>query len=348
MIRYGKCVSIGVLLVLCAAGAVATETPLFDSSELLDVTITAPLGELLRDLDPEPKDRPAKLQYTDNTGVTHTFDIGVRQRGKTRRAPDLCKFPPLRINFKTKTTAETIFAGQDKLKLVTHCQDNRKLYQQYVLQEYLVYKILNLLTEQSFKTRLLNVTYVSTDSKRKPLTSYAFLIEDRDRMAARSGYSFQEPTRIERHELNAEAANLIEIFQYLIGNTDWSMLDGPGEDRCCHNTILIANEDGAYVPVPYDFDYSGIINTPYALPASTVRIKSVRVRAYRGFCRASDLLEATLERYREQQQAIYELYAQQAGLTPATVNKTTKYFDDFYKTINDPRRLERQIVRRCR
>ena len=330
-----------------AIGQASGEPPLFASHDVIEVTINAPLKALVNDNDAEPGYRPATLQYDDADGNTHTLDIGIRPRGKNRRKKEVCEFPPLRLNFRSSQTAGTVFAGQDKLKLVAHCRRGSS-FRQYVLQEYLVYRVLNQLTEQSFKVRLLSVTYNSTDSRKKPLNSHAFVIEDRDHMAARGGFEYRAPQSIRRHELDDEAGTLVGVFQYLIGNTDWSMLDGPGDDRCCHNMVLISRNDGAYVPVPYDFDYSGIINTPYAIPSQAVKIRSVRTRVYRGFCKPPELLAATLQRFRDKKQEIYDLYSGQPGLASATVTKTTKYLDEFYKTIDDERRRERRIVGRCR
>lgn len=331
------------------APIVAADTGLFESDKIIEITIEAPLSALASDRDLEPAYRDAKLTYQDEANVTHSLDVGVRPRGVTRRKPKVCKFPPLRLKFQSAQASGTIFEGQSKLKIVTHCRTTRKAYQQYVLQEYLAYKVLNLFTEHSFRVRLLKVNYVWTDDKHRPFSSYAFLIEDRDDMAARSGLSVQEPQRIEKHELEPAAANIAEIFQYLIGNTDWSFLGGrAGGDRCCHNVILIGPGDAVYIPVPYDFDFAGIVNTPYALPGPTTKIRNVRTRAYRGFCRPMDILETTLAQFREKRTAIYELYRQQTGFNKATRTRTLKYIDAFYKTIDDPRRLKRKINLACR
>ncbi|MBT8132328.1 MAG: hypothetical protein KJO35_08670, partial [Gammaproteobacteria bacterium] len=134
-----------------------------------------------------------------------------------------------------------------------------------------------------------------------------------------------------------------------IGNTDWSMLASPpGATRCCHNTILISPDDGPYVPVPYDFDYSGIINTSYAVPSESTGLQSVRKRAYRGLCPLQGDLDSTLQKFRDNKDAIYALFNQQPGLSKGTLKKTTIYLDQFYKTINDPRRVKRNIIDRCR
>lgn len=343
-----RCYASLAALLLACGHAVAADVPLFVSDEPIDVVIEAPLRALLNDRSEEPEYRVSQLRYTDKAGVTHSLDIGLRPRGKTRRQPDKCKFPPLRLNFKSSQVTGTVFEGQDKLKLVTHCQNKQKVFQQYLLQEYLAYKILNLFTEQSFRVRLLNVTYQSTDSNKKPLTRHAFLIEHHDDMASRNGKTVQKLEKIGRHQLDAEAVNIVEVFQYLIGNTDWSSLDGPGDSRCCHNAVLIARDDGPFTPVPYDFDYAGIINAPYALPGKSIRIKTVRTRVYRGYCRPSDILDATLVRFRQQKNVIYDLYRQQAGLSSLVKKSALSYLDDFYKTIDNPARLERKIVSACR
>ena len=62
------------------------------------------------------------------------------------------------------------------------------------------------------------------------------------------------------------------VFEYLIGNTDWSV---------SIFTKLIAS-DSLSLPnaVPYDFDHAGIVSAPYPKPAEARQLISVRERRY--------------------------------------------------------------------
>jgi hypothetical protein len=73
------------------------------------------------------------------------------------------------------------------------------------------------------------------------------------------------------------AANRVALFQYMIGNTDWSIV----RER---NVTLLLGEDGYQRPLPFDFDMSGLVNAHYAGPAPGLPIDDVTERFYLGFC----------------------------------------------------------------
>ena len=64
--------------------------------------------------------------------------------------------PPLFVSFGDETARGTLFEGQTMLPLTTHCRDSSS-YEQYVLKEYLAYRIYNLLTDKSLRVRLARV-----------------------------------------------------------------------------------------------------------------------------------------------------------------------------------------------
>ena len=140
---------------------------------------------------------------------------------------------------------------------------------------------------------------------------------------------------------------MLGVFQYLIGNTDWSVLRGE-KGRCCHNTQLIGVEGGPTIPVPYDFDNAGIIKVPYALPDRVMGIPTVRVRLYRGFCDHNDYLPGLFEDFRSNRQAIYALYQNQVGLNEKRRKRATEYLDEFYQTINTPKLRKAAFEEACR
>ena len=107
----------------------------------------------------------AQLTYEDEESGAVVLDVGIRARGRFRRNRDVCSFTPLRLNFKKETTRKTLFTRTDKIKLVTHCRDKSERYSQGVLREYLAYRILNTMTDKSFRVRLLQVRYVDSESK---------------------------------------------------------------------------------------------------------------------------------------------------------------------------------------
>ena len=151
--------------------------PLFADHEIVAITITAPFDEIMssRSLEDELQ---GTLVYSDAaSGQDVTLDIGIRARGKFRRQKDICTFAPLRLNF--RKTKGTLFAKSDKMKLVTHCRQRSSSYEQAVVKEYIAYRILNTVTDWSFRARLLRARYVESSSGKEIADTFAVLIEHR-------------------------------------------------------------------------------------------------------------------------------------------------------------------------
>lgn len=336
------------ILVTClsfsaSADEYRTPDPLFQSDEALDVTIIAPLTTLIEE---RSKDEylTGAFQYTEADGNTVNFDLDIRTRGHFRHAT--CEFPPVTLNLKRSQAEGTLFDKQNKLKLVIQCDKNDR-YEQMLLREYLAYRILNTLVDTSFRVRLLRVRYVDTETDKESKIRYAFVIEHKKRLAARLD---RENIKIEKTTVAAiqpDLLNLTSIFQFLIGNTDFSPIAGPPGDKCCHNYVLFGNEIDPIMAIPYDFDQSGLVNAPYASPSEQFRIRSVRQRLYRGRCVNNEHVEASLNQFRDHRDAIYEKIVEQEGLESRVRKQLIRYVDDFYKLIDDPRDVQRKLLNKC-
>ncbi|MBE0591177.1 MAG: hypothetical protein IH616_02105 [Gemmatimonadales bacterium] len=319
------------------------------AEDVLNVTIEGPLSRVFRERSQDPESFDATLRYRAPDGSESTFEIELRTRGFYRLKTATCSFPPLRVNFKKSAVEGTIFAGQDKLKLVTHCQDNRDEYQQYVLQEYLIYRAYNLLTDLSFRARLAQITYVDNEGRRDPITKYAFFLEDDEAMATRNGWDLLEVPQVVPTQMQQPDLALVEVFQFMIGNTDWDAFRPEPDDPCCHNTKLVGSlQTLTVIPVPYDFDWSGLIDARYATPNPELRLRSVRDRLFRGICRPREELDAALAVFADRREAVYETFRSLPGLDPRRLEDTLEYLDEFYEILGDPNKVEREIVRRCR
>jgi hypothetical protein len=333
----------------------AASAPLFASHDSLTLTIQAPLNTIFKHRDQESDEYPGTVTHRQNDGRHVTLDVDIRTRGKSRLSRRLCQFPPLRLDFANDPATAGVFRGQDKLKLVAHCQNDRPEYEQYVLQEYLAYRVANLLTDLSFRVRLARITYVDTDATLDTLTRFGILIEDDDMMAARNGWQVLMAPAIPPEVADPDYLALLGVFQYLIGNPDWSAFHPePGADQCCHNTRPVGSPaDGPVFSVPYDFDLTGIVNPRYAdgwfRPWERgLGIQVVRERVYRGFCSTTSRLPQVLTGFVGKKDSIYRLYREQAGLEPKIVRETLEYLDEFYRTISDPQRAERELIGKCR
>ncbi len=299
--------------------------PLFKKEEILEFKLITNFAPLMKDRksDKQPY-RWAKLEYGRKKKGDVSLKIRVKVRGNFRRSPANCTFPPLLLNIPNKKDKNTVFERQNLLKLVTHCQN-----EEYIFQEYLVYKMYNLLTDNSFKARLAKVTYQDSAGKRPSETRLAFLLEDESYMAKRNGakniYRKQIPIFI------VDSVNMatVSVFEYMIGNTDWSV-------PFLHNIKLLDKRDSIFA-VPYDFDYSGIIEAKYARPPAVLNLYSVRQRLYRGLAYSPAVFQQVLNNFRRVKPQIYALYEGNPQLNEGYIKRTIKYLDEFYKIIDDPK-----------
>jgi len=318
---------------------------LFDSAENLDIILEFPVRTLLKRAKKKPV-LQGQLRYVDANGNEVAIDIDITTRGRSRL--EHCSFPPLSVFLNPDQVASTLFAGQKKLKIVTHC-NRGSTYLRYLHQEFGIYRTYNLVSEYSFRVRMLNVTYRDIEQKRGDEVKLAFFIESDNEVARRLGMKKVTTKTIAPHQFDAAQTSIFELFQYMIANTDWAIKKGPGTENCCHNGKVIAKPDAQdnWIVLPYDFDQAGIIETKYALPALGLGIRTVRHRLYRGRCRHNDYLDQTIQLFNERREDI-ELANTPEALSNKARKSSLKYLDAFYKTINDPAKLKKQIVDVCR
>ncbi|MBC5772590.1 hypothetical protein H8S95_00815 [Pontibacter sp. KCTC 32443] len=314
------------------------ENPLYTSEELLEFKLSMDYKELLQDRGDDRKYHPAILSYTEADELVTVMNLKVMVRGNRRRDESVCAFPPLLLNFVRKTSQHTIFNKVNKVKLVTHC-----INEDYVIREFLVYKLYNVLTSNSFRIRLCRVTYEDLNSKRKTEQKYAFMLEDDDEMAKRNnGRIVPNKLMLKMQEMNEQEMATLAFFQYMIGNTDWSV-------PYRHNIDLVSLDSmEAPIPVPFDFDYAGIVDAPYAFPPPELSILSVRQRLFRGYTYSPNTIRKTINTFNALRTALYGVYTQCDLLESSYRKRTLKYLDDFYDTINDPKDFEKKILKVAR
>jgi hypothetical protein len=290
---------------------------------------------------------PGSIEYTETDGSTVTIDMGIRTRGNYRRQKRVCPFPPLRLNIDKSQAKGTLFHKQDKLKLVAHCRDNSERYEQGVIREYLAYRILNLLTDISYRVRLVHITYIDSEGRHENRTQYGFFIEHKKRLSQRVGLAEIKTPKIRTDQLQGPYSDLTSLFQYLIANTDFSPIAGPKGEDCCHNSTLFGHEGEPIYAIPYDFDMSGIVDAPYAEPNPRFKIKSVTQRLYRGRCMHNTHLGESMQAFQENRQAIFALIDGQPELTDKMRKQVRNFVEDFYEIIESPKHVARKIESKC-
>lgn len=311
------------------------ENPLFTNEEALHFKISMDMKTVLKDRGEERKYHPAVISFKDKEGNEVLVPIKIMVRGNRRRDPTVCGFPPLMLNFSRKTVGETVFGKVNKLKLVTHCTG-----EEYMLREYLVYKIYNTITDQSFRVRLCQVECEDLGEKRKTERKYGFLIEDDEGMARRNnGSVVQQELLIRMNGTNELAMAKVALFQYMIGNTDWSV-------PYRHNIKLVSLDSiSVPIPVPYDFDYAGIVSAPYAVPPPELGITSVRHRLFRGYSFPDETYKEVITAFNSYKKDFYAIYLQSNLIDERYRKQTLRFLDDFYKTFNNPKTFHSNIVR---
>jgi hypothetical protein len=303
---------------------VSESLPLFAQDDVLPITLVGDFKAINKDRDPNSKQKyPGSLRLADDT----TIPIQFNARGHVRRMARTCDYVPLRINFdKTDKTAtqKTVFAHQEALKLVVQCAGGGD-FEQYILKEYLAYRIYNVITKQSFRARLAKVSYVDPAGKAMGTRLGMFLEDDTD-VARRLEGRIVEMQRLMFDDVDADALMPAMIFEFMIGNTDMSLY-------ALHNVRLVQRPDKSLHLVPYDFDLSGLVNAPYAIPARGLMIKSVTDRLYRGPCRNQERVDPYVANFVAKKDEIRALPDSIPGMSKQTKEDTRRYIDDFYSAI---------------
>jgi hypothetical protein len=330
------------------ATAAAAPKPLFESEAILALRIEAPFAALIKGA-PRSKDSfDAKLLVLG--AQPESLAIELSARGISRRNPNVCEFPPLRIVFKDKPGESSLFRGQHALKLATHCRadaDSRRLNPL----EFAAYRMLSVVTPVSFRVRMAEVDYVEARSGALRIHRSGFLIEDVHELAARNGLKEVKTLRTELDQFDPTAVARSELLEYMVGNLDWSDRAGPAGTECCHNVKILgaSREDTKnFVPVPYDFDATGFVDPPYALPPIGIPVKTVRTRYYRGYCRFNAQATEVARSIFEKRADVLASIRATPFLSDGDKTNATRYMETFFDEIKTPEDMSRRILNHCR
>jgi hypothetical protein len=315
-----------------------SRTKLFESEEPIEITLRFDITEF-RKSKFKKENQDAIMTYYLNGKDTVSRNIKLRSRGNFRL--QYCDFPPIRLNLDKEDLPGDEFNEIDKIKLVTHCKVGGG---DYVLREYLVYKLFNVLTDQSFKVRLVKIKYINSRKPDKPDIEEAFLIEPTEFLSKRLNSTEITPERFSQKFVKPEVMDRVAVFNYMIGNYDWSV-------PVLHNLAAFSPRNFEYpnlgLVVPYDFDYSGIVNTSYAVPPETLPIKTVRERLYLGICRSEEDFRKTLNVFLEKKQEFYKVINEFPYLKKSSKKEMTAYLDTFYAEFGKRNNLVYKILSEC-
>lgn len=319
------------------SSALGQSSSLFDSDEIMELTLRGDLKTVFKDRGDNPQYHPATLLYQADQ-IAIKIPIEIKTRGHFRKITSNCNYPPILLKFaKSSTLKSSVFKDQDKVKLVTPCRGD-----QYVIHEYLVYKLYNLITAKSFKARLVKVIYQDTVKNKSSDPYYGILLEEEEQMAKRNLSRSLEKIGLRPEETQKEDFLKMAVFEYMIGNTDWSVQ--------FQQNIKLITVDSTSLPttIPYDFDHAGIVRAPYAKPAEELQMSSTLQRRYRGYCLPEmNQFTEVFETFNQLKDDFYSLYEGNPLLSSSYQNQTLKFLDQFYETINDPKKALKEFSYPC-
>lgn len=315
-----------------------SESVLFGPEDALTLEIVLDMKTLFRKKK-EDKYTPADFSIISENGNL-SREIEVKLRGNYRRS--YCSIPPLKVKFKGADFGYEGWDGLKSIKLVTTCK-NSASFNQYLVKEYLAYKMYNVLTPKSFQVRMAHITFRDKNNRYDPIEQMGFFIEDVDDVAARNDAFELEPDRMSEAWADTRLANIMAVFEYAIGNTDWHIGN-------LHNMKVIKSNDpiaGSSYLVPYDFDFSGFVNTHYALPNDVHMIPDVKTRLFLGTCTSRAEITAAVLHVKAAQEEWNNIIVSSPYLEEDTRKECLDYMEEFYRLLENPRRMELVFFQEC-
>ena len=309
---------------------------LFESDDILEVSLEFDYSTFLK--------KPDKNQSFDGIMTFHfsetdTLDrkVTIQYRGQSRY--ERCRLPPMRIIFKQPVYEVSDSARIKKMKLVNQCQSGA-LYDDYVIKECLVYKLYNVLTDTCFRVRLLKVNYIDAEKKRKPVVQYGIFIEPEELLAKRTNMLEVKTKSMTQKHMHPLMIDRIAIFNYMVANWDWSV---PGQHNISVFSSLAYDNAGLGIPVPFDFDLTGIVNADYAIPPPGIGIETNRDRMFTGICRTREVYMKELMMFLDKKDEFYSLVNNYPHLSKASKRDIINFLDQFFLQLEKPRSLDNLI-----
>jgi len=325
-------------------GEVADTVPninFFGTDEPLAITLKYDISAFIKNKqDGEYLDAELQVNYKD---MPVTKNIRIKARGNFRRGQ--CAFPPLFLNFKTDEIENTELKGMQKIKIVTHCSSSKNS-ENYIFKEYLAYKLYNILTDRSFRVRLLDLSYIDTGKKQKNYRQHGFIIEPIELVAKRTESVLIDPTIVRGPNLTEVDADRVAFFHYMIANTDWRFKSG-------HNMKYMKSLNDItdkVIAVPYDFDFSGFVGTNYSFPQEwATTCVDIRDREYLGYCRDNEeSYLKTIALYNDKKDEILKTISDFGYITDKEKESLIDFINEFYLEINQTKRFMSTLKNQCR
>jgi len=314
---------------------------LFEEEEVLNISLKLDLKAFIKEKDKE-KYMPAYLIYTKNDSTESVLKVKIKSRGVSRK--EMCYFPPywLKLDLPDEIMAKDGNLIYNKAKVVSHCKESSH-YQVYLFKEYLVYKIFNILTDNSFRVRLLKIKYIDSENNNTS-EQFAFIIEPEELLADRLNSYPIERDDLLHVQMDSMLVTTMSLFQYMIGNTDYSITGR-------HNMKILKPKDHMKLyltPVPYDFDFSGLVNAHYAKPSPKTGLKNVTERYFYGLCKSDETFNLVINQFQNKRNEIKNYILSFSYLNKREREKVWEYIEEFYQETENEHFIDRKIRRTCK
>lgn len=318
---------------------IETDLDLFGETVPMNITLTLDLKTFQREKF-KGKYMPVQFHYQLNDTLSIVKEMRLKARGEFRR--NHCSMAPFWLNIRKADLLDEELKDINRIKIVTHCKGSVS-YEEYVLKEYLCYKLYNIISPNSFRVRLVRMTYVDTGRKNKVTRGWAFMIEPEKLLAKRLNAEVIKRDELSTHLLRPWEIDILAMFQYMIGNVDYSVYGR-------HNIKILGLPGygtAGYTPVPYDFDYTGLVNTHYAIPAEQLPIHSVRERLYLGPCREEAAYLAANEHMLKCREEIFQVVEEFEFLEEKHKKDFKAYLRKYFEIAEHYKSLIYSVQRSC-
>lgn len=313
---------------------------LFEIKEPLNLTLKFNVKELVKTKYKEEY-LPAEMTCHVSEDFEVKHEVRVKARGEIRKK--ICHAPMFWVNIKHAGIEAEDLADINKMKMVIRCKAS-STYKNYILREYLVYQIWNLLSPYSFNTRLVRLKIIDTGRKNKEQEDWAFLIEPESMMVERNNCMSIKNDKLSIRTVDREWMDRVAFFSYMVGQSDFSVTGR-------HNLKIVTSKEygsTGFIPIPYDFDYCGFVDAEYAIPGEPLGIESVTERYYLGACRSDEVYMKTIEWLNSYQDEIKDLIMNFEYIDESEKKNLIKYIDSYYRDSNQSWFLGRNINSTCR
>jgi len=298
---------------------------LMEYKEVIPVTVCADIVNLIEEKF-EQKERTGLFSFTDSLGQKTTLPIRLETRGKTRLVR--CEVPPVMIYFDKPALEDQRIKDYPKLKVVVPCFRD-SLAEDLLYRELLVYKLYALISDYHFRVQAAELTCLDKTSQDTTHILPVFFIESDKEFRKRTETEEVNEYNVEWSDLDPEQAQIMALFQYMVSNTDWKI------DHL-HNLKYFRNhEEAPMVLVPYDFDFSGVVNSDYARPNPDYGQESVRQRVYLG--KKNKFLDKTIHLFREKETVILQTVDEDPHLSEASKKDIKSFLAPFFKSLKSRR-----------